>query len=63
MRDVAMRALVAAGGLLLLAGCSPGTAVPAGGIAAGGGSPQSMPQPANSLPAGAANSSVNTPSD
>ena len=68
MRNVTIRMLIAVGGLALLTACSFGTAPPAGGVAAGevaagGGSPESMPQSVNSLPVGAATSSVNTPSE
>ena len=55
--------LLVLGAAAALAACSPFADPPAGGVLPGGGSPQSMPQSSNSLPAGAANSSTGTPTE
>lgn len=63
MRRFPTPTLAIAGTAALLAACTPFADPPAGGIMPGGGSPQSMPQSSNSLPAGAANSSSGTPTE
>ncbi len=61
MKKTRRISLLVLGAAAVLAGCArerPPLATP---NLAGIGSPQSMPQPVNSLPAGAANSSPSTP--